>query len=66
MSSRAKLLPVLTRILVVAMQDRERIMEGCCKMVPSLRHAEVVSEWAGLRPARDRVLVSLEYQQVRC
>lgn len=64
MFNRARLLFPLFHILVVTMQDRERIMEGCCKMVPSLRHAEVVSEWAGLRPARDRVLVSLEYQQV--
>ncbi len=64
MFNRAQLSPLLFHILVVAKQDRERIMEGCCKMVPSLRHAEVVSEWAGLRPARDRVLVSLEYQQV--
>lgn len=64
MFSRAQLFLLLCHISVVAMQDRERIMEGCCKMVPSLRHAEVVSDWAGLRPARDRVLVTLEHQQV--
>jgi len=64
MFNRSQFFPLLFHILVVAMQDRERIMEGCCKMIPSLRHAEVVSEWAGLRPARDRVLVSLDYQQV--
>lgn len=33
-------------------------------MVPSLRHAEVVADWAGLRPARERVLISLEHHQV--
>ncbi len=51
-------------MLCCLLQDKERILEGSCKMVPSLRHAEVVSDWAGLRPSRDRLLISLEHQQV--
>lgn len=33
-------------------QDRENIWNGCCSLVPSLRHAEVITEWVGLRPGR--------------
>ena len=59
----ASMLPYST-CSATTMQDKERIMEGCCQLIPSLRHAEVVSDWAGLRPARDRVLLSLEHLQV--
>lgn len=45
-------------------QDKQRILEGCCHLVPSLKHAQVVSDWAGLRPARDRVRLELEFHQV--
>lgn len=48
----------------VSEEDTHHILEGCCKLVPSLRHAEVVSDWAGLRPARDRVRISLEKHKV--
>ena len=53
-------------LLVLSLQDRQLILEGCCEIVPSLRHAEVVAEWAGLRPARDRVRLELENLQVSC
>lgn len=46
------------------LQDRQRILEGCCQIVPSLKHAKVVSDWAGLRPARDRVRLELDFHQV--
>ena len=46
------------------LQDKQRILEGCCQLVPSLKHAQVVSDWAGLRPARDRVRLELESCQV--
>lgn len=46
-------------------QDKQRILEGCCQLVPSLKHAQVVADWAGLRPARDRVRLELEYHQVQ-
>lgn len=48
----------------VVVQDKQRILEGCCQLVPSLKHAQVVADWAGLRPARDRVRLELEYHQV--
>ena len=48
----------------VVVQDKQRILEGCCELVPSLKHAQVVADWAGLRPARDRVRLELEYHQV--
>ena len=46
------------------LQDKQRILEGCCQLVPSLKRAQVVSDWAGLRPARDRVRLELEFHQV--
>lgn len=46
------------------LQDKQRILEGCCQIVPSLKHAKVVSDWAGLRPARDRVRLELDFHQV--
>ena len=46
------------------LQDKHRILEGCCQIVPSLKHAKVVSDWAGLRPARDRVRLEHDFHQV--
>ncbi|KAL3137419.1 hypothetical protein ABBQ32_006940 [Trebouxia sp. C0010 RCD-2024] len=46
-------------------EDKQRILEGCCQLVPSLKHAQVVADWAGLRPARDRVRLELDYHQVQ-
>lgn len=49
----------------LVVQDKQRILEGCCELVPSLKHAQVVADWAGLRPARDRVRLELEHHQVQ-
>nr|XP_022313058.1 D-amino-acid oxidase-like [Crassostrea virginica] len=32
--------------------DRKKIWDGCLQMIPSLREAEVVQHWTGLRPHR--------------
>ena len=47
-----------------ALQDKRHILEGCSRIVPSLRDAEVVADWAGLRPYRQRVRIELEHKQV--
>jgi len=39
---------------------KERIFEGCCKLEPSLRKAEILWDWAGLRPGRDSVRLEKE------
>ncbi|XP_048762321.2 D-aspartate oxidase-like isoform X2 [Ostrea edulis] len=33
-------------------EDRKMILEGCVEMMPSLKEAEVVRHWTGLRPHR--------------
>mmetsp|Transcript_2223 Transcript_2223/g.5901 ORF Transcript_2223/g.5901 Transcript_2223/m.5901 type:complete len:426 (-) Transcript_2223:578-1855(-) len=40
--------------------DKERIWSGCCALMPSLRHAQVVEDWVGLRPGRPSVRVQME------
>ena len=47
-----------------AIQDKRQILEGCSTIVPSLKNAEVVADWAGLRPYRQRVRIELEHKQV--
>lgn len=34
---------------------RQRIWQGCCRLMPSLQKAKVIEEWAGLRPSRNGV-----------
>ena len=46
-------------------QDRARIVENVCKVVPSLRGARVVQEWVGLRPYREPVRLELQHHKVR-
>ena len=46
-------------------QDRARIVENVCKVVPSLRGARVVQEWVGLRPYREPVRLELQHYKVR-
>lgn len=33
-------------------RDQQMIWDGCLEMIPSLKHAEVIRHWAGLRPHR--------------
>lgn len=40
--------------------DSESIFERCCQLLPSLKHAEIVQEWVGLRPHRDPIRVEKE------
>ncbi|XP_033737461.1 D-aspartate oxidase-like [Pecten maximus] len=40
--------------------DRDLIWNGCCKLLPSLKKAEVLEEWVGLRPQRTRIRVELD------
>ena len=41
-------------------KTREEILRKCSNMLPTLQGAEVVSEWACLRPAREEVCLELE------
>ena len=41
-------------------KDSEDIMNGCCKLYPSLRSAKIIKEWVGLRPGRDEVRLERE------
>lgn len=43
-----------------SVQDKQRILEGCCRILPSLRSAEIISDWAGLRPYREPLCIKLE------
>lgn len=41
-------------------EDVQEILERCQRIVPSLKSAEVVESWVGLRPGRNGVRVELE------
>lgn len=43
--------------------DRNHILEGCYDLLPSLRSAEIVNEWVGLRPGREEVRIEVEKLQ---
>lgn len=45
--------------------DRRRIYERACAVLPSLRSAEIVAEWVGLRPGRPSVRLELEEAQLK-
>uniref|UniRef100_A0A8B9M1S3 D-aspartate oxidase n=1 Tax=Astyanax mexicanus TaxID=7994 RepID=A0A8B9M1S3_ASTMX len=49
--------------LEVDMKDTEGIMERCCQLEPSLRKAQVLEEWVGLRPGRRNPRVESEWLQ---
>lgn len=46
-------------------EDRQAILDRCCKAMPSLAAAEIAGEWVGLRPGReDGVRIGVEHIQV--
>lgn len=44
----------------VTESDRKRILDGCSRLIPSLREAEVLEEWTGLRPSRPTIRLEKE------
>ncbi|XP_051725353.1 D-aspartate oxidase [Ctenopharyngodon idella] len=46
-------------------EDSEGILERCSRLEPSLRVAQVMGEWVGLRPGRANLRVEREYLHVR-
>jgi glycine/D-amino acid oxidase-like deaminating enzyme len=50
--------------LAVSLGDRAAILEGAAALLPSLRGAEVLSSWVGLRPGRSSVRLELETRAV--
>lgn len=43
---------------------RQRIWQGCCRLIPSLENAKVVEEWAGFRPGRTSIRLEKEQLQI--
>lgn len=43
--------------------DRDMIWNGCCKLLPSLKKAEILEEWVGLRPQRTLIRVEIDKEQ---
>jgi len=41
-------------------EDKERIYEGCCRLIPSLAQAELLEDWVGLRPGRSTLRLEVE------
>ncbi|CAG2121267.1 unnamed protein product, partial [Medioppia subpectinata] len=41
-------------------KDGDDIMKGCAQLVPSVKTAQVVKQWVGLRPARESVRLEVE------
>jgi glycine/D-amino acid oxidase-like deaminating enzyme len=44
--------------------ERRRIWEGCCRLMPSLQRAKVLEEWAGLRPGRTAIRLEAELRDL--
>ncbi|XP_030647510.1 D-amino-acid oxidase [Chanos chanos] len=43
--------------------DHKKIWEAACELEPSLKHARIVEDWAGLRPVRSKVRLERETMQ---
>ncbi|XP_035494961.1 D-amino-acid oxidase isoform X1 [Scophthalmus maximus] len=43
--------------------DHKKIWEEACQLEPSLKHARIVEDWAGLRPVRSKVRLEREVIQ---
>lgn len=41
----------------VDVDDRNFIYDGCIRLIPSIKSAEIVKEMVGLRPGRDKVRI---------
>lgn len=46
--------------LSVCPQTAERILTGCCRLIPSLAQAEKVKDQVGLRPSRNSVRIEFD------
>ncbi|EFJ40484.1 hypothetical protein VOLCADRAFT_69505 [Volvox carteri f. nagariensis] len=46
--------------LSVCPKDRQDILEGCCRLLPSLRSARPVADWVGLRPGRTSLRLEMQ------
>ncbi|KAM6155481.1 D-amino-acid oxidase [Rhynchocyon petersi] len=42
------------------MQDHKTIWEGCCKLEPTLKDANIIGEWTGFRPIRSKMRLERE------
>ncbi|GLI67807.1 hypothetical protein VaNZ11_012095, partial [Volvox africanus] len=51
--------------LAVSQDDKRRILDGCCRLLPSLRGARVMADWVGLRPGRTSLRLELQREGVR-
>jgi len=40
--------------------DRQKILNCCTELVPSLKKAQIINEWIGLRPSRPQIRVESE------
>jgi D-amino-acid oxidase len=41
-------------------EDSKNIMDNCCDIYPSLRSAQIIREWVGLRPGREETRIETE------
>ncbi|CAG9566332.1 unnamed protein product [Danaus chrysippus] len=44
----------------INVEDRDKIFNGCTRVVPAIKNAKLISEWVGLRPGRDEIRLESE------